>query len=83
MASTQAIASDGEYSRQVNPLPRDLAHVLKPFERVLVPELNMGQLATLLRAEFLVDARSYCKVQGRPFKVSEIANAITAQLEAH
>ena len=69
--------------RQVNPLPRDLPQVLAPFARVLVPELNMGQLATLLRAEFLVDARSYCKVQGRPFKVSEIVEAVTAQLEAH
>jgi 2-oxoglutarate ferredoxin oxidoreductase subunit alpha len=62
--------------RQLNPFPANLGEVLGRFERVLVPELNMGQLVKLLRAEFLVDARSLCKVQGQPFKIVEIRERI-------
>jgi len=58
--------------RHLNPFPQNLGEVLRAFRRVLVPELNLGQLAMLLRAEFLVDAESLCKVQGQPFKVGEI-----------
>jgi 2-oxoglutarate ferredoxin oxidoreductase subunit alpha len=59
--------------RYLNPLPSDLGDVLRRFEKVLVPEMNLGQLVRLLRAEYLVDAIGFNKVQGRPFKVSEIA----------
>ena len=68
--------------RQLNPLPRDLGAVLARFERVLVPELNSGQLVRLLRDRFLVPAQSYSKVQGQPFHVSELRAAIDRALEA-
>ena len=58
--------------RHLNPLPANLGEVLKRYHRVLVPELNMGQLAWVLRAKYLVDTVSYCKVQGKPFKHSEL-----------
>jgi 2-oxoglutarate/2-oxoacid ferredoxin oxidoreductase subunit alpha len=69
--------------RNLNPLPNDLAEILKRFKRVLVPELNLGQLSLLIRARYLVDARPYTKIQGKPFKESEIFHAIKAQLEAN
>jgi len=56
----------------LNPLPRNLGEVLKRYRKVLVPEMNMGQLVMVLRAKYLVDAQSYSKIQGRPFKQSEI-----------
>jgi 2-oxoglutarate ferredoxin oxidoreductase subunit alpha len=62
--------------RQLNPFPTNLGEVLGRFEHVLVPELNMGQLVKLLRAEFLVPAESLCKVQGQPFKIVEIRERI-------
>ena len=62
--------------RWLNPFPDGLADALGRFRRVLVPELNAGQLVRLLRAEFLVDARSLSKVQGLPFKAREIEAAI-------
>jgi 2-oxoglutarate ferredoxin oxidoreductase subunit alpha len=67
--------------RQLNPLPSDLGAVLARFERILVPELNVGQLARLLRSEYLVPAKSLSKVQGQPFRVSEIRAAIDRALE--
>jgi 2-oxoglutarate ferredoxin oxidoreductase subunit alpha len=62
--------------RYLNPMPRNTAEVLKRYRRVLVPELNGGQLCTLLRAKYLVDAVSLSKVQGRPFLVSELESKI-------
>ncbi len=58
--------------RHLNPLPRNLGEVMDRYRRVLVPELNMGQLLFLLRAKYLVDAVGYAKVQGKPFKQSEL-----------
>jgi 2-oxoglutarate/2-oxoacid ferredoxin oxidoreductase subunit alpha len=58
--------------RHLNPFPRNLGDVLKRYKKVLVPEMNMGQLVMLLRAKFLVDAIGYNKIQGKPFKQSEI-----------
>ncbi|HEX8090110.1 MAG TPA: 2-oxoacid:acceptor oxidoreductase subunit alpha [Blastocatellia bacterium] len=63
--------------RHLNPFPRNLGEILGRFDRVLVPELNMGQLAMLLRAKYLVPAVSYPKVKGKPFKISEL----TAKIE--
>jgi 2-oxoglutarate ferredoxin oxidoreductase subunit alpha len=62
--------------RHLNPFPPDLGTVLPQFRQVLVPELNTGQLALLLRARYLVDVVPLDKVQGRPFKVSEIHDRI-------
>jgi 2-oxoglutarate/2-oxoacid ferredoxin oxidoreductase subunit alpha len=58
--------------RHLNPLPRNLGEVMDRYEHVLVPELNMGQLLFLLRAKYLVEAVGYSKVQGKPFKQSEL-----------
>ncbi len=62
--------------RNVWPLPRDLGEVLGKFRQVLVPEMNRGQFARLVRSEFLVDARSMSKVQGKPFFSSEVLERI-------
>jgi 2-oxoglutarate ferredoxin oxidoreductase subunit alpha len=62
--------------RHLNPLPPGLAEVLARYDHILVPELNSGQLVILLRAKFLVNAQSYTKVDGQPFKVAELADAI-------
>jgi 2-oxoglutarate ferredoxin oxidoreductase subunit alpha len=66
--------------RHLNPLPSNTAEVLGRYAQVLVPEINLGQLSRILRAEFLVDARSISKMQGVPFRVGEIEAAITALL---
>jgi 2-oxoglutarate ferredoxin oxidoreductase subunit alpha len=56
----------------LNPFPRNLGDVLAAFPKVFVPELNMGQLVKMVRADLLVPAESYTKVQGLPFAVAEI-----------
>ncbi len=66
--------------RHLNPLPRNLGDVLRSYDEVLVPEMNMGQLLKLVRAEFLVDATGYNRVTGKPFQAGEIADAIEALL---
>ncbi len=62
--------------RHLNPLPKNLGDVIQRYRRVLVPELNMGQLLWVLRAKYLVDAVGYSKVQGKPFMQSEIESKI-------
>ena len=62
--------------RYLNPLPANLGDVLSRYERVLVPELNLGQLCMLIRAKFLVDAVPFDKVRGRPFWVRDLTAAI-------
>lgn len=62
--------------RYLNPMPKNTAAVLKKYKKILVPELNGGQLCWLLRAKYLAPAESLTKVQGRPFLVSEIEQAI-------
>jgi 2-oxoglutarate ferredoxin oxidoreductase subunit alpha len=66
--------------RHIWPLPRNLGELLKSYERIIVPEMNSGQLKTLLRDQYLVDARSVTKVSGQPFKIAEIEEAIEAAL---
>ena len=63
--------------RHLNPLPKNLGEVLQRYKNVLVPELNMGQLLWLLRAKFLVNAIGLNKIQGRPFKQSELEQKIS------
>jgi 2-oxoglutarate ferredoxin oxidoreductase subunit alpha len=67
--------------RYLNPFPSDLEEILRSFDRVLVPEMNLGQLLMILRSRFLVDAVGLHKVTGQPFKVSEIEEKIDALLE--
>ena len=66
--------------RYLNPLPRDLGEVISRYKKVLVPEMNMGQLLMILRAKYLVDAQGYNKIQGKPFKTSEIEQKIEEML---
>ena len=68
--------------RHIWPLPRNLGSLLGGFKQILVPEMNDGQLVTLLRSEFLVPAESLSKVTGKPFKIVEIEAAVRARLEA-
>jgi 2-oxoglutarate ferredoxin oxidoreductase subunit alpha len=62
--------------RYLNPLPPDLGGLLKGFDKVLIPELNSGQLAMIIRSRFLVDAVSMTKIMGRPFRVNELRERI-------
>ncbi|MGL4424213.1 MAG: 2-oxoacid:acceptor oxidoreductase subunit alpha [Gemmataceae bacterium] len=66
--------------RYLNPMPKNTAELLKKYPKLLVPELNSGQLSWLLRAKYLAPAEGLCKVQGRPFLVSEIEAAIAKTL---
>jgi len=67
--------------RFLNPFPRNLGDIISRFDKVLVPELNMGQLRMLLRDKYLVDAQGLNKIQGKPFLVSEVVNAISEMLD--
>ncbi len=67
--------------RHLNPLPRNLGEVIQRYRHILVPEMNMGQLVMVLRAKFLVDAQGFNKIQGRPFKQSEIEGKIEEILD--
>jgi 2-oxoglutarate ferredoxin oxidoreductase subunit alpha len=69
-------AVDHAHLRYLNPFPRNLGEVLRSYDRVLVPEMNLGQLLKLVRAEFLVDAVGYNRVRGVPFTSAELADAI-------
>ena len=59
--------------RHLNPLPPGLGDVLRRYQRIIVPEMNLGQLAMLLRATYLVDAQSYSRVRGLPIPVAGLA----------
>jgi 2-oxoglutarate ferredoxin oxidoreductase subunit alpha len=67
--------------RHLNPLPADLGDLLRRFRRVLLPELNLGQLSMLLRARYLIDIESFTKVAGQPFKVFELQEKIEQMLQ--
>ena len=62
-------------------MPANLGELLTKFRRVLVPELNLGQLSRIVRAEFLIDARSVNKVKGVPFTAGELEQAILGALD--
>ncbi len=64
----------------LNPLPSDLGDIVRRFPKVLVPELNTGQLARIIRADYLVDAKSLSKIQGLPFTAREIEARIEEEL---
>ena len=65
--------------RYISPFPRNLGELLGGFDRILVPEMNNGQLVTLLRAEYLLPAERFTQVNGKPFKVSTVLDAILAR----
>jgi 2-oxoglutarate/2-oxoacid ferredoxin oxidoreductase subunit alpha len=68
--------------RYLNPFPRNTGEVLRRYERVLIPEMNLGQLLKLVRAEFLVDAVGYNRVRGLPLRAAEVAEAVQAMVDA-
>jgi 2-oxoglutarate ferredoxin oxidoreductase subunit alpha len=63
--------------RHINPFPKNLGDVLHSYDRVIIPEMNLGQLAMLIRAKFLVDTINYDQVRGLPFKSAELVGVIT------
>ena len=79
-AHENLIAKGYKFSRihlkYLNPFPKNLGGILKRFKTVVTAEMNLGQLATLLRSEFLVDVLTISKVKGLPFKAFEIENKI-------
>ncbi|HWP35712.1 MAG TPA: 2-oxoacid:acceptor oxidoreductase subunit alpha [Thermodesulfobacteriota bacterium] len=77
----QGLPVSRAHLRYLNPFPKNLGEVLARFETVLVPEMNLGQLAFLLRARYLRDVVSYTKVQGRPFTRQELVDRILELLE--
>ena len=66
--------------RYLNPFPRNLGEVLSGFETVIIPEMNLGQLCTMIRAKYLVDAVPFSKVKGRPFQIREIIRKVEEYL---
>jgi 2-oxoglutarate ferredoxin oxidoreductase subunit alpha len=86
-AAVRAVRAGGgrvahAHLRYLNPFPANLGDVVRAYRRVLVPEVNLGQLRKLVRAEFLVDAQGLNKVSGLPFRRIDIQLAIVSQLEA-
>ena len=63
--------------RHLNPFPKDLGEILKRYDAVMIPEMNLGQLSMLIRAKYLVDVVGYNHVRGLPLKAAELAEAIT------
>ncbi|MFJ6686022.1 2-oxoglutarate ferredoxin oxidoreductase subunit alpha, partial [Streptomyces werraensis] len=67
--------------RHLNPFPPNLGDILRRYDKVVIPEMNLGQLATLIRAKYLVDARSYNQVNGMPFKAEQLAAALKEAID--
>jgi 2-oxoglutarate/2-oxoacid ferredoxin oxidoreductase subunit alpha len=67
--------------RYLNPFPKNLENLLRGYKKVLVPEMNMGQLTTVLKDRFLLDLIPLNKVSGQPFKIREIMSAIRDNLK--
>jgi 2-oxoglutarate/2-oxoacid ferredoxin oxidoreductase subunit alpha len=79
-ARERGIKVASAHLHHLNPFPRNTEEVVKRYPKVLVPEMNLGQLALLLRGKFLVDAVSYTRVRGRPLTASELEEAIIAMV---
>lgn len=69
------------HMKYLNPMPRNVADVLPRFKNIIIPELNMGQLRTVINAKFGIQAKGYNKVQGQPFKISELMEAFDKELK--
>ena len=85
-AAIRRVRADGgkvaqAHLRHLNPFPANLGEVLRRYDRVLIPEMNLGQLRMLVRSQFLVDAIGFNRVRGLPFKAEELADAITGLLD--
>ena len=82
VARADGLDVDHIHIRYLNPFPANLEELLKGYEKIIVPEMNAGQLKTVLRDKFLIDAKPLNKVSGLPFKIQEVLDAIRAELEA-
>ncbi|MGW0085233.1 2-oxoacid:acceptor oxidoreductase subunit alpha [Streptomyces sp. NPDC003393] len=85
-AAVRRLRTSGEriaqaHLRHLNPFPRNLGEILKRYDKVVIPEMNLGQLATLIRAKYLVDAHSYNQVNGMPFKAEQLATALKEAID--
>ena len=85
-AAARRVHNDGQkvataHLRFMNPMPKNLGDVLRSYDKILIPELNTGQLLKLIRAEFLISAVGLNKVMGEPFKVSEITDKIMEMVQ--
>jgi len=85
-AATRLVRATGTrvahaHLRHLNPFPQNLGEVLRRYDRVLLPEMNLGQLAMLLRSRYLVDVRSHTAVRGTPFTGAELAGVITEHIK--
>ena len=81
LARREGLSVSRAHLRHLNPFPKNLGDVLGRFRRVLIPEMNLGQLSLLVRGRYLVDALSFTKVQGRPFTRGEIVEKVREILE--
>jgi 2-oxoglutarate ferredoxin oxidoreductase subunit alpha len=84
-SAVEKLQADGKsvscaHLRHLNPFPKNLGEVLAGFETVIVPEMNLGQLCTMIRARYLVDAIPFSKVKGRPFQIREIVRKVEEYL---
>jgi 2-oxoglutarate ferredoxin oxidoreductase subunit alpha len=76
----QGLSVAHAHLRWLNPFPRNLEKIVRSYKKVLIPELNMGQLRTFIRSKYLIDAQGFNKVKGRPFAVQELVAEIRRQL---
>jgi 2-oxoglutarate ferredoxin oxidoreductase subunit alpha len=86
-AACRQIRSSGRsiaqiHLRHLNPMPSDLGKILSGYDRIICPEMNMGQLAMLLRARYLVDVQSHTQVRGLPFRAAELAAVFQDAIDA-
>ena len=79
-AQREGLSVSHAHLRYLNPFPRNLGKLLGNFKKILVPELNLGQLRKIIRSEYLVDALGLNKVKGKPFAVSEILARVRDEL---
>ncbi len=80
LAREEGLNVSQAHLKYLNPLPRNTSEVLKKFKKILIPELNLGQLARLIRSEYLIEVESYTKIKGLPFKSLDLKNKISELL---
>ncbi|MBX3127247.1 MAG: 2-oxoacid:acceptor oxidoreductase subunit alpha [Polyangiaceae bacterium] len=81
-ARERGLSVSHAHLKYINPFPKNLGEVLARFERVLIPEMNLGQLVKIIRSQYLVPAESYPKIQGQPFKIDEVEERIRLVMES-
>ena len=86
-ASTRRLRQTGRnvataHLRHLNPMPANLGEVLRAYDKVVVPEMNLGQLASVLQSRYLVEISSYSRVRGLPISLSELEVDLIAEIDA-